>query len=48
MSNVLLTKIEDAFDIFGRGIVVLSGFPTSKYRFDREDTALKKMNQETQ
>ena len=36
MNKVLLSKIEDVFDITGRGIILAPGFPTAEYKFDKE------------
>lgn len=40
MSEILLSKIEEVFDVTGRGIILVPGFPVSKYKFDREYDAL--------
>lgn len=40
MSDVLLSKIEDVFDVTGRGIIIAPGFPIAAYRFSREYDAL--------
>lgn len=36
MNKILLTKIEDIFDVSGRGIILAPLFPVSEYKFDRE------------
>jgi len=36
MSDIFLSKIDDVFNISGRGIILAPGFPVSDYKFDGE------------